>query len=388
MIPPRLHARLDAASALALLLLPRVMRWPDRLTRPLTLAGLGVAAYSLATRYQSGPGGGIGLDQHRILDAAQGAACLAAGLQERAPGPRAFLTGYGAFSLAAAALTQPPGPQGVPLPATAVTDDLGPSLARLRCGIVNVVLIGPRGAGDRGWFLVDAGIAGSGPAIRAAARERFGDARPAAILLTHGHFDHVGALEQLARDWDAPIQAHRAERPFLDGSRSYPPPAPEVGGGSMAEMSPLFPRGPIDVAGRLRDLPRDGTIPGLDGWQWIHTPGHAPGHVSFWNAATATLIAGDAISATRQESLSNAALQIPHLQGPPAYFTTDWDAAGRSVRRLAALRPERMVTGHGPALAGPDFQAALDRLAQNFAARGMPPHSRYARVRDSLPAGA
>ena len=76
----------------------------------------------------------------------------------------------------------------------------------------------------------------------------------------------------------------------------------ELGGGSMAELSPLFPRKPINVSDRLRDLPRDGTIPGLDGWQWIHTPGHAPGHVSFWNAATSSLIAGDAISATRQRA--------------------------------------------------------------------------------------
>ncbi|CAM3872342.1 MBL fold metallo-hydrolase [Paracoccus yeei] len=383
MIPPRLHARLDAASALALLALPRALGWPGRLTRPLALAGLRVAAYSLATRYRPGPGGGIDLDQHRMLDAAQGAACLAAGLRESALGPRAFLTGYGAFSLAAPVLTQPPGPPGVPLPPAAVTQDCGPDVARLRCGIVNVAFIGPAGAGDRGWFLVDAGIAGFGPAIRAAARSRFGDARPAAILLTHGHFDHVGALADLARDWDAPILAHPAERGFLDGTRSYPPPAPEVGGGSMAELSPLFPRGPIDMSDRLSDLPGDGTIPGLDGWQWIHTPGHAPGHVSFWNAATGTLIAGDAISATRQESLCSAALQIPHLQGPPAYFTTDWDAAGQSLRRLAALRPDRMIPGHGPALAGPDFRAALDRLARDFAARGLPRRSRYAR-RDTL----
>ena len=45
--------------------------------------------------------------------------------------------------------------------------------------------------------------------IESAARERFGEgARPAAIVLTHGHFDHVGCLEKLAEKWDAPIYAH------------------------------------------------------------------------------------------------------------------------------------------------------------------------------------
>lgn len=380
MIPPRLHATLDAASAAALVLLPHALRWPARLSRPLALAGLGVAAYSLATRYRGGPGPGIGLDRHRLLDAAQGAACLAAGLQESRPGPRAFLTGYGGFSLAAAALTSPKGPEGVALPAGALAGDdaIGPDLMRLRCGIVNLAFIGAPDAGDRAWFLVDAGLAGSASFIRRAARARFGTARPAAILLTHGHFDHVGALEELADGWDAPILAHPAERPFLDGSRSYPPPAPEVGGGMMAELSPLFPRHPIDVADRLADLPGDGSIPGLDGWRWIATPGHSPGHVSFWHEATGRLVAGDAISATRQESLSGAALQIPRLEGPPAYFTPDWTAAEDSVRRLAALRPQAVIAGHGPALAGPDFTRALDRLAERFATLGLPRRSRYA----------
>ncbi|MTE01234.1 MBL fold metallo-hydrolase [Paracoccus sp. YIM 132242] len=378
MIPPRLHATLDAASAAMLVLMPHALRWPARLSRPLALAGLGVAAYSLATRYRQGPGSGLDLDQHRLLDAAQGAACLAAGLRETRPGPRAFLTGYGGFSLAAAALTSPEGPQGIPLPASATAEALGPDLMRLRCGIVNVAFIGAPGAGDRAWFLVDAGIAGSASFIRAAARARYGTARPAAILMTHGHFDHVGALEQLAREWDTPVLAHPDERPFLDGTRSYPPPAPEVGGGLMAELSPLFPRSPIDIADRLADLPGDGTIPGLEGWRWIHTPGHAPGHVSFWHEATGRLVAGDAISTTQQESMASAALQTPKLQGPPAYFTTDWQAAGDSVRRLAALRPRAMIAGHGPALAGADFQAALDRLAGDFTALGLPRDSRYA----------
>ena len=83
--------------------------------------------------------------------------------------------------------------------------------------------------------------------------------------------------------------------------------------------------------------------------------------------------------------MSSAALQTPHLQGPPAYFTIDWEASGRSVRRLAALRPQVMIPGHGHAVAGPVVLAALDRLAQDFAARGVPRHSRYAPRHVHLP---
>src|SRR4051794_3070678 len=56
-------------------------------------------------------------------------------------------------------------------------------------------------------------------------------ARPSAIILTHGHFDHVGALEHLAEHWDAPVYAHELEMPNLDGRASYPPADPTVGGG-------------------------------------------------------------------------------------------------------------------------------------------------------------
>lgn len=86
------------------------------------------------------------------------------------------------------------------------THEIAPDLAYRRLGIVNVVFWGPPGAGDRGWVLIDAGLPGTKGFIRAAATERFGrDARPAAIVLTHGHFDHVGVLEDLAEEWDAPV---------------------------------------------------------------------------------------------------------------------------------------------------------------------------------------
>ena len=269
-------------------------------------------------------------------------------------------------------------------PATVANPDgtrpLAADVASLRTLIVNVVMVGAPDAVDRGWTLVDAGLPGTAGRILAAAERRFGDARPAAIVLTHGHFDHVGALRTLAEDWDVPIFAHALEFPYLDGRSTYPPPDPTVGGGLMARMAPLYPRGPIDVSGRLRALPDDGTIPGMIGWRWIHTPGHTPGHVAVFRESDRLLIAGDAFVTTRQESLRYVMEQRPRVSGPPRYYTTDWQAAARSVRELALLEPETVVTGHGPRLRGEAMRGALRLLAGDFDTLARPDDGRYVRA--------
>lgn len=253
-----------------------------------------------------------------------------------------------------------------------------PDLAVLRLMIVNVALFGPRDAGDRGWVLIDAGLPAMMGRIVAAAAERFGPgARPAAIVMTHGHFDHVGALEDLAREWDVPVFAHTLEHPYLNGTAGYPPPDPKVGGGMMSLLSPLFPRSPVNVGAHLRALPADGSVPSMPGWRWLHTPGHAVGHVSLWREADRTLIAGDAFITTAQESAYAAAVQAAEMHGPPMYFTQDWPSARSSVEALAALAPEIAVTGHGPAMQGEAMRAALRSLAQDFDSVAHPPHARY-----------
>ncbi|MFC7553223.1 MBL fold metallo-hydrolase [Pseudoroseomonas wenyumeiae] len=196
---------------------------------------------------------------------------------------------------------------------------------------------------------------------------------PAAIIMTHGHFDHVGVLEDLAAGWDVPVYAHPLERPYLDGSNAYPPPDPTVGGGAMALLSPLYPRAPVNVGSRLRDLPADGSVPEMPGWRWLHTPGHSVGHVSLWRDADRTLIAGDAIITTAGESAYATAVQEPELHGPPKYFTHDWQAAEASVAKLATLEPELVVAGHGLAMHGADMRAALHRLSQEFRQLAVPP---------------
>lgn len=255
------------------------------------------------------------------------------------------------------------------------TQEVAPDLAYRRLAIVNVAFVGQRGSRD--WVLIDAGLPGTVGVIRKAAAERFGEGPPRAIVMTHGHFDHVGVLETLAEEWDVPVYAHPLERPYLDGSASYPPPDPKVGGGLMSLLSPLFPRSPVNLGPRLRDLPEDGGIPVMPGWTWLHTPGHAPGHVSFWREADRTLISGDAVITTAQEGAYAAAVQEPEMHGPPKYFTTDWESAAASARRLAALQPELLVPGHGRAMQGPAMRAALAELARNFEQVAVPESGRY-----------
>ena len=263
---------------------------------------------------------------------------------------------------------------GRPNPTGIVTDDL----SYLRTGIVNVFFYGLPGAGDRSWVLIDTGIYGFSGRIMAEAARRFGDgARPAAIILTHGHFDHVGTVKTLAQVWDVPVYAHPMEMPYLTDRSSYPPPDPSVGGGAMSTLSPLYPKGPFKIQPAPIPLPSDGSVPGMPGWRWVHTPGHAPGHVALYRESDRTLIAGDAFVTARQESALGAYTQRPEMHGPPMYFTPDWQSARRSVETLAALEPQIAATGHGLPMAGDVLRDELHALARHFERVAVPNQGRY-----------
>ena len=254
--------------------------------------------------------------------------------------------------------------------------NVAPGVWGLKDLFVNVYMI--HNPVDNNWVLVDAGLKTSAPKIRRMAEHLFWpDTRPSAIVLTHAHFDHVGSLATLAEEWEVPVYAHPMEKPYLTGMSSYPPPDPSVGGGLMSAMSWLYPKGPIDIERRLRVLPQDGSIPGLPEWKYIHTPGHAPGHVSLFHQRNGVLLAGDAFVTTKQESAVSVILQSKEVSGPPKYFTYNWDSAARSVRTLAALNPEIVATGHGKPMRGAEMRSSLHNLADHFEELATPSHGRY-----------
>ena len=256
--------------------------------------------------------------------------------------------------------------------------DVTHDVAGLKTLFVNVFFIGEPGPGNP-WVLVDAGLMGYAGQIKKRAEQLFGAGnKPKAIILTHGHADHAGSLSALLKEWgDVPVYAHRLELPYLTGKSSYPPPDPAIGGGGMSYMSWVFPIGPMNFGDRIRAIADDGQIPELPGWRAIHTPGHAPGHVSFFRDKDRTLIAGDAFVTTNQNALTSVATQREEFHGPPAYFTCDWEAAKNSVLKLNNLNPVAAGTGHGVSVRGLDLKLGLNRLAHDFESRSIPSDGRY-----------
>jgi glyoxylase-like metal-dependent hydrolase (beta-lactamase superfamily II) len=168
--------------------------------------------------------------------------------------------------------------------------------------IVNIVLYGDQLR--LGFILIDAGMPNSANEIISVAEKRFGsNCRPKAIILTHGHFDHVGAIIELIEHRDVPVYAHSSELPYLTGLKNYPKPDPTVDGGFVAKMSSFFPNEAINLGSYVKELPLNGIVPYMDGFRWLHTPGHTPGHISLFRNDDGTLIVGDAFVTVKQESL-------------------------------------------------------------------------------------
>jgi hypothetical protein len=100
--------------------------------------------------------------------------------------------------------------------------------------------------------------------------------------------------------------------------------------------------------------------------------------MSLYRPSDALVIAGDAVVTVRQESALAVWTQRQELRPPPAYYTTDWEAARASVNALAELNPEILAAGHGQPMNGEPLRHQLRDLAEHFDEE-IPHHGRYVR---------
>jgi len=226
------------------------------------------------------------------------------------------------------------------------------------------------------WILVDAGWGSDGPRIQAAARSLLGpELAPSAILLTHAHPDHDGSAHELAEAWRCPVYAHPAEIPIATGdfaamARYAGPldrwlilPVMRALGGRRREAMLAG----SSLSGFVQPLGAGGTIPGLEDWEWIHTPGHTPGHVAYVRARDRVVLSGDAIVTLEVNAWAGLLRQRQGLSGPPWYTTWDRQAAIASVIEIADLEPSVLAGGHGLPLSGPGTAAAVHAFAERTA---------------------
>ncbi|MBP2471464.1 glyoxylase-like metal-dependent hydrolase (beta-lactamase superfamily II) [Crossiella equi] len=208
--------------------------------------------------------------------------------------------------------------------------------------------------------LVDTGWAGDKDLVEHAIRglgHKPQDVR--AVLLTHAHLDHVGALNHLRARYGIPVYTHPAEVPhahreFLQQaspldiiSRAWRPSVLTwalriVRAGALKEVevphAQAFPtEGALDLPGHPVPVP---------------TPGHTAGHSAYLFPGAGVLATGDALVTAHPTS---------RVRGPqllPGFFTHDAAGAVSALEAIGAAEADVLVPGHGPVWRGEMAEAA------------------------------
>lgn len=184
------------------------------------------------------------------------------------------------------------------------------------------------------------------------------------IIITHHHYDHIGALAGLVEATDAEVWVHKEDAGFIDGSATPPPPAlpeekirtsfPDVKPEQITSLRKQL----TDHAAAVKPVKVDSRLKGeeelgiLGGCRVVHTPGHTRGHICLFLPERSLLIAGDLLQYEQGQVI-----------GPVAGFTPDLEQANNSVIQIAQLSFDHMFGYHGSYLAN-DADKLVLRLAK------------------------
>jgi glyoxylase-like metal-dependent hydrolase (beta-lactamase superfamily II) len=163
------------------------------------------------------------------------------------------------------------------------------------------------------------------------------------IVLTHGHGDHVGALERVKQDYpEAIVSISERDSRLLIGDKSldeHEPQIPIKGG---------VPKGIKIVPDRLvKEGDRIGSL------EVYETPGHTPGSISLYDIRNHGIIAGDAFQTTGRIAVSG---QLVWSFPFPTFGTWNKELAIESAIKIAALKPSLLAVGHGKLMKHPTSQ--------------------------------
>lgn len=189
---------------------------------------------------------------------------------------------------------------------------------------INVYLVGD--------VLIDAGTRHSAKRIL----RDLEDHTVTAHALTHAHPDHQGASREVCTALDVPYWVPEDDAAAAEDPSKIAMPNPK-------HLYPRFVVWAFTGPGHPVDRPlREGDE--VAGFTVLDTPGHSPGHVSFWRESDRVLILGDVLNNI------DIVTGIPGLREPKTFVTTDPERNRESIKRLGPLEPSLVLFGHGAPL--------------------------------------
>jgi hydroxyacylglutathione hydrolase len=203
----------------------------------------------------------------------------------------------------------------------------------------------------------DAGTKSMRKAARAAAEQLGGLNR---VVLGHAHADHRGTAPYMGApvfchpDEVADAESDAAIAPYFDLSQLPVAPVRWI----YPTLLRRWDGGAVKIAGTVAEGDE------VAGFRVIHFPGHAPGLIGLWRESDRVALVSDVvylIDSGRLKPLPAGEASVPH----PAWA---WDhaKAKESVRRVAALDPMVLGTGHGEPLVAESLRGTLERAAEKY----------------------